>query len=162
MTTPRIRKSIADLTVEDLRAHPIWESASDEEGSIGQDETTVRPYVGSIPANLECGLLALADFELADGTHHIGYVSAQPDAANNIGSAHPVIVCARGQIGFWYGAVRPGGIERRRSLSKLERNLEQVFPLLFRSRNGALVETIGGEVEGFMFLHDGKTLIASE
>ncbi len=161
MTSPRIRKSIADLTVEDLRVHAIWEFASDEEGLIGQDETTVRPYVGSIPANLECGLIALADFKLADGTHHIGYVSAQPDAANDIGSAQPVIVCAGGQIGFWYGAVRPSVIERTQSLSKLERTPEQVFPFLFRSRNGALVETIKGEVSGFMFLRDRKALIAS-
>jgi hypothetical protein len=46
-TKMNFRKQVYELTVEDLRQHPVWEFALDEEGEEGQDEATVRPFVSS-------------------------------------------------------------------------------------------------------------------
>lgn len=40
-------KPFAEITLEDILEHPIWEYALDEEGVEGQDESWVRPIVDS-------------------------------------------------------------------------------------------------------------------
>ncbi len=41
-------KPVDQLTPEDLRTHPVWEYANDEDAVEGQDESWVRP-VGQLP-----------------------------------------------------------------------------------------------------------------
>jgi hypothetical protein len=74
--TLKTRKTIADLTPEDLRAFPIWKGCLDEEEREGQDETFVRP-VRTRVIRLEPAEQAhvAADFISARGETFEGYVT---------------------------------------------------------------------------------------
>jgi hypothetical protein len=159
---PNIRKSITDLTFDDLISYPLWEFASDEESIEGQDETTIRPIASGTPAALGFGVIAAANFELADGTRLIGYVNASPEAADDISAMQPVVVCDRGQVGFWFGALKPNSTEIAENLSKFGRTMESVFPIKFSSRQGVLETIVQGEIPGFMMLIDDKNVVVRE
>jgi hypothetical protein len=152
IVAPRIRKSASALTKDDLVSHPVWEFAGDEEGIEGQDETTVRPYLGALPAERAYGLLSRADFTSADGRHHIGYVDASPGEGEDIEASLPVIVCDAGQVGFWYGAIIPSELELSENHSKLGSTDNQLFPVKYRSSDGALTEPIEGVITAFMHM----------
>ena len=73
----KIRKPVYQLTLADLSASPIWEFALDEEGVLGQDETTVRPYRSDGPLDPSGGMFVVAArFWLADGILMQGYAHA--------------------------------------------------------------------------------------
>ena len=148
---PRIRKPLNALTREDLISHAVWEFAGDEEAAEGQDETTVRPYLGALPAERAYNLLSRADFVAASGNRYIGYVSASPGTEADISTFQPVIVCDAGQVGFWYGAVVPSERELRENFSKLETVYEHLFPITYRSSDGALSRPVEGMITAFVY-----------
>jgi len=147
----RVCKPINALTKDDLISHPVWEFGSDEEGIDGQDETTVRPYSGPIPAERAYGLLARAEFRSADGRRYLGYVNALP-GNDDIGTSQPVVVCDAGQVGFWYGAITPSELELDENRRKLGATDEQLFPVRFRSTEDALTEPVEGVITEFSYL----------
>jgi len=148
----RIRKPLNTLTTEDLISHAVWEFASDEKGTAGQDETTVRPYLGTLPAERAHNLLSRAEFVAANGRRYVGYVSASPDTEADIGTSQPVIVCHAGQVGFWYGAIVQSELELSDNFSKLEITAEHLFPIKYRSSDGALLRPVEGEINAFMYI----------
>src|SRR5437773_1340523 len=105
-TKMKIRKQVYELTVQDLREHPVWEFALDEEDKRGQDEATVRPFISSGSVDPGAGtFIVRARFTLADGTPFVGYLTPRDDP-NDLGTIQPQIVTERGQVWFWMGVIR--------------------------------------------------------
>jgi hypothetical protein len=97
----KIRKQVYKLTVDDLREHPVWEFALDEEGEKGQDEATVRPFVSSGSVDPRAGMFVVrARFTLADGTPHVGYLTPGDDP-HDLGTIQPQIITEQGQVAGW-------------------------------------------------------------
>jgi hypothetical protein len=154
----RIRKPVNELTREDFARYPIWKYATSEEGLEGQDETTVRPYRlrrDYLDAGTEVHLVR-ANFRLNSGRRLMGFVDVHRGSGGSIEESQPVITADRGQVVFWYGALKP----RKRELADAYERLgvasaSQVFPLKFcsdpkvRIRGGG----VSGELQSFRFLH---------
>jgi hypothetical protein len=122
------RKSIGDLTAEDLRQFPVWEWTSDEEGREGQDETFVRPVRCRV-LHLD-PLLALhvaSDFTAADGTTYEGYVSVTSDEIDDGGLFVP-------QGSLWIPYEWSPKSERKKFLRSLRSTEKRIYPLLYRLR----------------------------
>ncbi len=150
----RSRKQVYELTSEDLEKCLVWEFASDEEGVEGQDEATVRPRP-DLSATKGCpagGFICAAQFCLVDKTILHGFVYAEHGA--RLGLTQPVIITNKGQVHFWFGAMKPKPNEILRSYAALGRSKETVFPISFRS----VVEVEGKRIEGilpaFSYLED--------
>jgi hypothetical protein len=147
-----VRKQVYALTLEDLRVHPVWEFALDEEGREGQNEATVRPVPSAAPVDPTTGTyVVLAEFLLADGSLMSGYVTPPLNRAAGIRAVHPTIVTARGQVTFWLGLTYPDAKLRTESYGILGKSAAEVFPLTYRSA----VEIAGGPVTGVIdgFVH---------
>jgi hypothetical protein len=150
-----IRKQIYDLTPADFHSAPVWEFTSDEEGVMGQDEATVRPYELSGPPDTgHGGLVIRAVFKLADGTTLRGYLSPQPVALRQSGYVQPVIICDAGQVNFWSGMRRPTRDEMTDVLAKLGKEAAQVFPVEYRSDVELIGGPIAGTIPGFGFIEN--------
>jgi len=160
MLNPNIRKSVSEISRQDLDECPVWEFASDEEDIEGQDETTVRPFIVSGELDPSAGMLIVrARFRLADQTEMTGYLSPCVPPDDGLGYLQPVIVTDEGQVGLWWGVIAPKPAE----LSDLYRLLgkasdSQVFPLRFASDVAIAGGPLRGEVAGFMVLEDWRTM----
>lgn len=144
----KIRKQVYHLTIEDVRDHPVWEIALDEEGEEGQDEATVRPYDKSGPVDPAAGMFIVrARFTLADGTQHFGYLTPADDP-QDLGTIQPQVITKQGQVGFWMGIVLQDTAPLYRTLGK---SSAETFPATFESD----VPLIGGPLKGTIpaFLH---------
>jgi hypothetical protein len=155
---PTVRKSVSDLSGPDLDQSPVWEFASDEEDVEGQDETTVRPVIGSPELDPSRGaLIVRARFRLADGTGLTGCVTiSAPD--DGLESLQPVILSEDGNVMFWWGMFEPKPadvVELYRRLGKT--SASQVFPLHFVTDAPIACGPVRGEVCGFMVLEDWRT-----
>jgi hypothetical protein len=147
----RIRKQVYNLTPKDLLRYPVWIFALDEECEAGQDEATVKPWEGSAPFDPGEGLnVVRADFWLADGTHALGYLSAQVRDFSKIGYIQPTIVTHRGQVGFWSGARKPDAARLREDYEILGKDRSQVFPVRYESAVEITTGKVTGMIEGFL------------
>jgi hypothetical protein len=141
----KIRKQVYDLTISDFTDFPVWEFAVDEEGKEENDEATVRPFEYTAPLDPGDGTFVVqAEFLLADGTHMHGYLS--PAIQNELAYIQPIIVTENGQVGFWFGIMKPSQELITSSYKSLLKSSAQVFPLAFKSQ----VDTLGGSIEGIV------------
>ena len=125
----RIRKQVYNLTLKDLERFPVWVFALDEDCRPGQDEATVRPWERVLPFDPGEGLnIVRSNFWLADGTHAIGYLTAQVPIFSEIGDIRPTIVTSRSQVWFWFGVQRPDPEQVREAYELLGKDRSQVFP----------------------------------
>jgi hypothetical protein len=110
----RIRKSAGDLTAADLERFPVWVYALDEEGSDGQDETTVRPYRrrGQLDASRDTYIVR-ATFRLKNGRTFCGALYARPRGERTISDVQPAVLTPSGSVFFWWGVLRPKKAELR-------------------------------------------------
>jgi hypothetical protein len=152
----RIRKSVCELTLADLRDFPVWEFCLDEEGVNGQDEETVRPLPIHGPLDASLGMfLVRAAFRCADGSTMSGYLTPAVHRDYSIGIVQPIIITDVGQVGIWFGCAVPDAATVARSYAAMGKNgPAAVFPLHYESQ----VELLGGPLEGvltgFMFFAD--------
>jgi hypothetical protein len=154
----KIRKPVDQITLEDLRKHPVWEYANDEECVEGQDETTVRPCKTSgalDPVEERC--MVRAKFTLADGTVMQGMMTLPGPSEAGLGILQPVIITDAGRVLFWHGTFAPEAKELKMSYKILGRDATKVFPIQVVTD----VELVGGElsttIPGFMVLTNWKT-----
>jgi hypothetical protein len=153
----KIRKSVCELTPEDIKRIPVWEFALDEEGEPGQDETTVRPYEYTGELNPSDGMfVVLASFILADGTKWIGYLTPSGQHEDNLGRLQPIIVTDAGQVMFWCGSIAPSADELARRYGLLGRDANKVFQVRFESQVPLVGGAINGTISGFFVLDDWK------
>lgn len=154
----KMRKSVCELTLEDLIRFRVWECALDEEDVPGQDETTVRPYEHTGELNPSDGMfVVLASFTFADGSIWQGYLTPSLHDRNNLGTVQPIIVTSEGQVGFWCGGIAPSADELAKRYGFLGRTASRVFPIRFESQVELVGGAIGGTIPGFVVLEDWKT-----
>ncbi len=159
MNNEAIRKQLYDLTPLDLGTAAVWEFALDEEDVEGQDEATVRPWHVEGPLDPSDGMFVVrAKFVLADGTAFAGYITPPEDGEGSLGALQPVIVTDSGQVGFWYGALRPTPTDLAASYARLGKGSgSEVFPVRFESEVPLTLGGVHGHVPGFLVLEDFET-----
>jgi hypothetical protein len=146
----KIRKQVAELTLDDFAACPVWEFALDEESEPDQDETTVRPVPTSAALDpSESSYLVAARFKLADGTQMQGYLTPPAADDKGLGRIQPLIITDRGQVGFWHGRLPP---EPHKAYELLGRDAASVFPIRFESVVPLVTGRIVGTIPGFLCL----------
>lgn len=118
----RIRKSVADLTWDDLDAHPAWEYALDEEGRRGQDETTVRPVALPLSPRMPGPLIVAAVFTFPNGRVRMGSVQWDGGSGDDLAATHPVLLLPDGPLHFYHGALEPS----RAGMKSMARRLKAV------------------------------------
>jgi len=154
----RIRKQVYELTLNDLRAFPVWEFRLDEQGEEGRDESTVRPYHASAaldPADRMFIVRAL--FTLADGSRMWGYFTPPGRGDATIGSLQPTIVTDRGQVRLWCGTAVPSLKRLAQNYEFLGKNQKHLFPIRFESDVDLVGGPVRGAVPGFLVLEDFQT-----
>ena len=135
------RKPVVKLTSTDLRAFPVWEYASDEEGTGGQDETWVRPVDSSVIRKGEYSQIVATDFQTVSGKSLQGFMVVTT-------AEKPVDITPGAVIGkFGYANLpwlsrsdalkknAPWQVETRESLlASLRETENQVFPIQYYLR----------------------------
>jgi hypothetical protein len=159
VSASRIRKSIPDLSVADFVQFPVWEFALDEEGDVGQDETTVRPWLQLQPIDPTDGMFVVrAEFVLADGTVMPGYLTPPVQGGDTVGTLQPVITSPLGQVWFWCGSIVPQSDYLELAYNRLGKpGPRSVFPIRFRSAVDLVGGPVSGELPGFIVLEDFQT-----
>jgi hypothetical protein len=158
----RIRKQVYDLELEDLEKFPVWEFALDEEDKRGQDEATLRPFAGAVPIDPAGGMYVVrSNFWFADGTHATGYLTPQIPAFAKIGYFQPTIITLKGQVGFWFGGVRPTDDAVKKAYQLLGRGAGDVFPVRYESAVELKGGPVSGVITGFMSYRsfDDRTIV---
>ena len=160
MTSPRIRKQIYELSVEDLDRHAVWEFALDEEEEEGQDEATVRPFEPQGPLDPGDGMFIVrARLELADGTQMRGYLTPPVQGDSSLGTLQPAVVVGGGQVSFWCGMVAPEPAQVAANYARLGKpSASRVFPVRFETDVELVGGPVAGELPGFLVLEDFKTM----
>ena len=132
-------KRLADLTIEDLTAAPVWRY----EGGSGEDAVVVAASRDSLSREDDEVFLASTDFVLPDSTRHLGFCFPVDDAG--LDYLQPVIVTATGQVRFWFErAIAPEDLLVQ--WIALGKQGEDVFPVRFRCRVPVDGRTVAGEI----------------
>ena len=148
----RIRKQLYNLTIKDLQRHPIWVFCRDEECESGQDEATLKPWEQEPPFDPARGPgIVRCDFWLADGTHAVGYLTADVPQYPGISHLQPTIVTRRTQVSFWFGIAKPDAERLREDYQFLGKDRSQVFPVQYQSAVEISTGPISGVIEGFHY-----------
>ena len=123
------RKPIDGMTIEDLRAFPIWEFADDEEGVEGRDETWVRPVNARQVSRDAFSLSVASDFHTSSGAQFSGFVSVTTFGQVEIGCG---VILANGKYIF-VPAKENLFAERdfEQVASKLGMSITETYPLRF-------------------------------
>lgn len=130
-------KHLAELTIEDLAAAPVWRY----EGGTGDDAIVAAAERSSLSQADEDVFLAATDFFLPDSSQYLGFCF--PADAASIEYLQPAIVTPAGQVHFWFDrAVAQETLATQ--WSALGRRSEEIFPVRFRCR----VAVDGREVAG--------------
>jgi hypothetical protein len=136
-------KRLADLTIEDLTAAPVWRY----EGGSGEDAVVVAESRDSLSRMDEEVFLASTDFILPDSSQHLGFCFPVDDGG--LSYLQPVIVTGTGQVRFWFDrALGPEDLSSQ--WSALGKQGQEVFPVRFRCRvpvNGRTVAGVIPDVE---------------
>jgi hypothetical protein len=157
-----IRKQVYELTLDDIRRFPVWEFALDEEGTEGQDESTVRPYCAEaalIPPTGPC--VVHADFILADGSALAGYVH-RTSRPHELESVQPVIITEAGQVAFWYGSFAPSLHIIAEYYRRIGKTVSETFPVRFRSSGSILENPVQGMLDGFFYCAEERGVMFSD
>jgi hypothetical protein len=132
-------KRLADLTIEDLTAAPVWRY----EGGSGEDAVVVaesRDYLSRMDDEV---FLASTDFILPDSERHLGFCFPVDDAG--LDYLQPVIVTGSGQVRFWFERALPPE-DLSRQWSALGKKGEEVFPIHFSCRVPVDGRTVAGVI----------------
>lgn len=134
-------KRLAELSVEDLVASPVWRY----EGGSGADATIARSKRVSLSQTDDEIFLAATEFELFDSSRHFGFCLPADDTG--IDYLQPVILSPSGHVSFWFdGAAAPEVLSSQwRALGKEPR---EIFPVAFRCLVPVDGRTVSGRIEG--------------
>jgi hypothetical protein len=120
-------KHIAELTIPDLQARPVWEWSGSEA------DARVRPSsLREIPDYAAGAIyIALTSFLLAGGKQLFGYCS--PADPSGLDYTRPVIITSKGTVPLWHDSP-PGSQLVSKYLAWLECQAADVFPILVESQ----------------------------
>lgn len=132
-------KRLADLTIEDLTASPVWRY----EGGSGADALVEAEDRASLSQRDEEILLAATEYVLTDSSEHLGFCF--PVDGEGLDYLQPVIVAPGMHVRFWFdGAVAPGVLATQwKALGKEE---TEIFPVRFRCRVPVDGRTVAGVI----------------
>ncbi len=118
-------KHLHDLTPADLERAAVWryEGESDDVAHVRATDRT------ELAADDRDRFIARTQFTLANGSHHIGFCTADPSA--RIDDLQPVIVTADGPVYFYFEAP-PSQETLDAQWLRLGVGHEQIFPVHFR------------------------------
>ena len=135
-------KRLAELTVEDLAANPVWRY----EGGTGA-QALVEPAKRDALSRMDDEIfLAATAFELFDSTPHSGFCFPADDSG--IDYLQPVIVSRSRHVSFWFDTPAPP--ELLESLLKaLGKDPGEIFPVTFRCLVPVDGRTVSGRIAGF-------------
>jgi hypothetical protein len=138
------RKPVDKLRLTDITHYPVWEFATDEEGTPGQDETWVRPVATKVvPANA-FSLSVAASFKTASGQELSGIVGVSTFGSLEV--THAAVITEHDYIFIPW----PGYDGALRSCQKAAHDLgipqSSLFPLQYELL--VPVEGVHGKVRG--------------
>ena len=117
-------KRLADLTVEDLTAVPVWRY----EGGSDAEALVVPVRRESLSQMDDDVFLAATEFELPDSARYFGFCFPADDSG--IDYLQPVIVAGGRHIGFWFDSpVTPEALADQ--WGALGKAPDHVFPVRF-------------------------------
>jgi hypothetical protein len=132
-------KRLADLTIEDLTASPVWRF----EGGSGEDAAVVaepRDFLSQLDDEI---FLAATEFTLPDSSQHLGFCFPVDDAG--LDYLQPVIVTPTAHVRFWFdGLIAPEVLSAQ--WSALGKREEEIFPVRFRCRVPVDGRTVAGVI----------------
>ena len=134
-------KRLIDLSVDDLKARPVWRY----EGGSGADASVVPSRRTSLSQRDDEIFLAATEFALSDSSPRFGFCFPADDAG--IDYLQPVIITPSGHVNFWFdGAAAPEVLaSQRRALGKEPR---EIFPVTFRCLVSVDGRTVSGRIDG--------------
>ena len=134
-------KRLAELSVEDLAASPVWRY----EGGSGADATVAPSKRASLLQTDDEIFLAATEFELFDSSRHLGFCFPADDTG--LDYLQPVIIGPSGHVSFWFdGPAAPEVLASQwRALGKEPR---EIFPVAFRCLVPVSGRTVSGRIEG--------------
>lgn len=136
-------KRLVDLTVEDLRARPVWRY----EGGSGADATVVPSKRTTLSQQDDEVFLAATDFELHDSDQRFGFCFPADDAG--IDYIQPVIIGPSGHVNFWFDGAGPSVADALAIQSRaLGKDPRQIFPITFRCLVPVDGRTVTGRIDG--------------
>lgn len=143
-------KRLADLTVEDLVASPVWRY----EGGDGAEATVVPSKRKSLSQSDDEIFLASTDFMLFDAGRHSGFCFPADDSG--IDYLQPVIIGRSSHVNFWFNG--PAGPEvLATQWSALGKKPRDIFPVTFRCLVPVDGRTVSGRITGVVCSQDLKS-----
>lgn len=134
-------KRLAELTLEDLTANPVWRY----EGGSGAEALVAPAERDSLSQSDDEIFLAATDFELSDSSRHLGFCFPADDSG--IDYLQPVIVSGSPHVSFWFeGSVSPAALTRQ--WSALGKQAGDIFPVTFQCRVPVDGRTVTGRITG--------------
>jgi hypothetical protein len=144
-------KRLAELTVEDLIASPVWRY----EGGAGS-EALVAPSKRETLSQYDDEIfLAATEFALADASRHMGFCFPADDSG--VDYLQPVIVGRGRHVAFWFER-RVTTEELSHQWSAFGKEPKQIFPVAFR----CLVPVDGRTVSGRILSVESSEGVPSE
>jgi hypothetical protein len=153
----RIRKQVDKLTASDFELHSCWVYASDEEGSDGQDECTVRPLKLEELQAETSQVFVQAAFLFPNGRIRSGVVTLN----NGEGASghQPAVFLATGAVYFYHGATEPKAGALKAFYRSLRTVCPQPFPITYvsalRTEDG--LPLASGHLSGLYWLENWRT-----
>jgi hypothetical protein len=133
-------KRLADLSVEDLVASPVWRY----DGGSGA-QATISPSKRTTLSRTDDEIfLAATEFELFDSSGHFGFCFPADDSG--IDYLQPVILSPSGHVSFWFdGPAAPEVLSRQwRALGK---EPQDILPVGFRCLVPVDGRTVSGRID---------------
>ena len=140
----KTRKPIDQLRIADLEAFPIWEFATDEEETEGQDETWVRPVKAKrIPVDAY-SLSVFAKFTTPSGVELRGIVGV--NTAEGYEAVHAAVLTEENYIFIPWPGMAGAQKLARDAAKELGLKAKNLFPLFYRL--AVLIDHEGNPREG--------------
>ena len=134
-------KRLADLTIEDLTAAPVWRY----EGGSGAEAVVAAEQRDALSQMDDEVFLAATDFLLPDSSRHLGFCFPVDDGG--VDYLQPVIVTPSGHVRFWFDG--PAAREvLAAQWSALGKRDEEIFPVRFRCRVPVDGRKVAGVIPG--------------
>jgi hypothetical protein len=134
-------KRLADLTAEDLAAHPVWRY----EGGSGGDALVVPTKRKTLSQGDDEIFLAVTEFELFDSSPHTGFCFPADDSG--IDYLQPVIVTAARHVSFWFDEP-VGADELEAQWAAIGKEPREIFPVTFRCAVPVDGRHVTGRIDG--------------
>ena len=152
-------RQFGDLRPNDFEDHPVWVNCHvvdyDEPWYDDTDEETFRPWDKGLPADpAETMFLVKASLTLADGTEMSGFITPQdPEDSGgraDLGLIQPQVFLPNGKpFGFWFGILTPSQVEISAFYTTLGKSQQEVFPIIFKAKEGLATGITSGSIPGF-------------